>query len=79
MHGARAVLRRPEIVVNGAHGALIQIAGRLPALHYEGGHRMDREDFARKLSALRRGELRLEQESSISRYAALWPTDTKPP
>lgn len=39
---------------------------------------MNREDFARKLSALRRGELRLPQEgSSLSRYAALWPTDLK--
>ena len=39
---------------------------------------MEREDFARQLSALRRGELRLTQEgSSLSRYAALWPTDQK--
>lgn len=39
---------------------------------------MEREDFMRQLSALRRGELRLPQEgSSLSRYAALWPTDQK--
>lgn len=39
---------------------------------------MDREDFVRQISALRRGELRLPQEgSALSRYAALWPTDQK--
>lgn len=37
---------------------------------------MKKEDFVRQLSELRRGELRLPQEgSSLSRYAALWPTD----
>lgn len=39
---------------------------------------MDRQEFEQQISALRRGELRLEQEgSSLSRYAALWPTDQK--
>lgn len=39
---------------------------------------MRREDFARQISELRRGELRLPQEeNSLSRYAALWPTDQK--
>lgn len=45
----------------------------------EGSKTMDREDFIRQISALRRGELRLEppEHNGLSRFAGAWLEDLK--